>query len=77
MNLPKAAVLILMLVLTAMNLGVLALNLAVRARAEVAGMDWFQLAKDDDFRKAVAQVVGSSCIIDSDRPAGLAPKILC
>lgn len=39
MRLKNAAILILILSITALNLGLLMLNLAVRAKAEVAGKD--------------------------------------
>jgi hypothetical protein len=64
---------IVLAMLTALNLIVLAFNLTARAKADVAGKDWFELAKDDDFRQAVGYVV-SKCTIDTDRGP---PKILC
>ncbi len=77
MTLNRPTVLILTLSLTAINIAIFALNLSARAKAEVAGKDWFDLAKDNDFRQAVAYVVGSTCIIGPDRAPGLSPKILC
>jgi hypothetical protein len=62
--------------LTALNLAVLASNITGRAKAEVAGKDWFELAKDDDFRQAVGYVV-SKCMVDMDQPPATSPKILC
>jgi hypothetical protein len=73
MPLKKPALAALALGVTALNLGLLAINLSVLAKAEVGGKDWFQLAKDDDFRQAVGYVV-SKCTIDTDRGP---PKILC
>jgi hypothetical protein len=64
---------LLVLTLTALNLAILMLNLSARAKAEVGGLDWFALAKDDDFRRAVGNVV-SKCMIDTERAT---PKITC
>ncbi|WP_213772651.1 hypothetical protein [Bradyrhizobium sp. dw_78] len=73
MKITKLALPILAFTITALNLGVLMLNFSVRAKADVAGKDWFELVKDDDFRQAVGFVV-SKCTIDEDSGP---PKILC
>ncbi len=52
------------LLLTGFNIGILALNLSIQARAEVAGMSWRELARDRDFRRAVEDIV-SSCTVSS------------
>ena len=72
----KPTLMILILGLTAINLGLLAFNLVASAKAEVAGKDWFELAKDDDFRQAVGYIV-SKCMIDMEQPPGMSPKIYC
>ena len=36
------------------------------AQAEVAGMDYRDLRRDRDFKKAVRTVVSSSCYVDDD-----------
>ena len=64
------------LTLTLINLGTLAVNLSIKAHAEVAGMDWFKLAKDDDFRQAVGYVVGQ-CTVDMDQSGAISAQILC
>jgi len=49
--------------ITLFNFGILALNLSVRAKADVAGMDWRDLSRDRDFKKAVQNIVGN-CTVD-------------
>jgi hypothetical protein len=55
---------LLALVLTALNLGALALNLSISARATVAGMTARELARDRDFRQAVENVVEDCSVTD-------------
>lgn len=58
-------------VLTVLNLGALAVNLATRVDAKVAGMDAWDLKRDRDFQKAVSEIV-EKCAID-----GRTLKISC
>jgi hypothetical protein len=51
-------------VLTLINLGTLAANLSIKARAEVAGVDYSDLKSDSDFRRAVEDIV-EDCHADS------------
>jgi len=51
--------------ITLLNIGILALNLSVRAKADVAGMNWRDLSRDRDFKKAVQDIVGS-CTVDGE-----------
>jgi hypothetical protein len=51
--------------ITILNIGLLALNLSVRAKADVAGLDWRELSRDRDFKKAVQNIVGS-CTVDGE-----------
>ncbi|WP_441232568.1 hypothetical protein [Bradyrhizobium sp. 1200_D9_N1_1] len=76
MALKQPILLFLTLVLTFLNLALPIINFTAGAKAEVAGMDWFELAKDGDFRQAVGYVV-SKCTIDMDQPPAVSPKILC
>ncbi len=39
--------------------------MAYKANAEIAGMDAYDLRTDYDFKKAVKQVVSSSCYVNS------------
>lgn len=55
--------------LTALNIATLAINISVQARADVAGMDHRDLARDRDFRRAVEKVV-SDCTVSG-------PSIIC
>lgn len=57
--------------LTFLNLGALAVNLATRVDAKVAGMDAWELRRDRDFQKAVSEIV-EKCSID-----GRTLKISC
>lgn len=47
------------------NVGILAINLSVHAKADVAGMDWRALSRDRDFKKAVQNVV-NGCTVDGE-----------
>ena len=49
--------------LTALNLGILAVNVSIQAKAEVAGMGWRELSRDRDFKRAVEDIV-ESCTVD-------------
>ena len=40
--------------------------LSAPARAEVAGMDYYDMATDYDFRRAVTKVVTDRCSVDQD-----------
>jgi|HubBroStandDraft_1064217.scaffolds.fasta_scaffold122212_2 hypothetical protein len=59
----KVSVIFAVSVLTIFNIAVLALNLSIRAKADVAGMDWRGLSRDGDFKKAVQTIVGN-CTVD-------------
>jgi hypothetical protein len=61
----KISLVIAVSVLTILNIGILAINLSVRAKADVAGMDWRALAHDRDFKKAVQNIV-DSCTVDGE-----------
>jgi hypothetical protein len=50
---------------TAINLAVLAANWSITARAEVAGMDYRDLIRDRDFRRAVESIV-EDCKVDHE-----------
>jgi hypothetical protein len=41
-------------------------NLVPLAQAEVAGMDYHDLRRDRDFKKAVQRVVSGNCYVDDD-----------
>ncbi len=47
--------------LTVINVGVVLVNTTASVRADVAGMNYRQLRKDRDFRKAVRYVVERDC----------------
>jgi hypothetical protein len=50
---------------TVLNLVLLAVNLSMQAKAEVAGMNKSQLYRDRDFRGAVEYIV-ESCTVSRD-----------
>ena len=62
----RKAFLAVIAVLTAINIGTLALNTSNTVRAEVDGMDFRDLRRDRDFKKAVWWVVDGNCTADSD-----------
>ncbi len=49
--------------LTAINVGVLTMNMTTSVRADVAGMGYLDLRTDRDFKKAVRHVVGRFCSV--------------
>ena len=51
--------------LTVINVGVVLVNTTASVRADVAGMNYKQLRRDRDFRKAVRYVVESDCSVDN------------
>jgi hypothetical protein len=68
---PKHIALTIAVVLfTALNVLSWAVNWSIRAQAGVAGMDYSDLRRDSDFRRAVESIVKSiveSCRVDGDR----------
>ncbi len=54
---PGIMMLVLILVATALNVSILALNLTLPSRAAVAGMDYQALVTDSDFKRAVQTIV--------------------
>ncbi|WOH70659.1 hypothetical protein RX330_20390 [Bradyrhizobium sp. NDS-1] len=53
----SAVVVVLLVALTAVNVGAALVNFASKARADVAGMDYMELKRDRDFRRAVQSIV--------------------
>lgn len=51
--------------LTIANVGSALINLSLTARADVAGMNYFALQRDRDFRRAVENIV-ESCTVDAE-----------
>ena len=45
--------------LTLFNLAILVINMSVQSRADVAGMDYRELKRDRDFKRAVEGIVES------------------
>ncbi len=58
--------LLLLGILTAANLGALAVNVSIQAKAEVAGMNKMQMVRDRDFRYAVEYIV-EDCKVDDGK----------
>ncbi len=52
--------------LTAINVGVLTMNMTTSVRADVAGMDYRDLRRDRDFEKAVRHVVARYCSVSDE-----------
>jgi hypothetical protein len=61
----KPSVIALAIVLTAVNAGAALINLSVQVRADVAGMGYYELRKDRDFRRAVEAIV-TDCSVSGD-----------
>jgi hypothetical protein len=57
MSAKRISFLVALIVITTLNLAILALNLSVGARATVAGMDYKALYGDADFRRAVTIII--------------------
>ena len=60
----------LLLGIIAINLTFISFNLALKSvepvQAEVGGMDYSDLRRDRDFKKAVKYVISGNCYVDSD-----------
>ena len=60
----------LLLCIIAINLTFISFNLALKSvepvQAEVSGMDYYDLRRDRDFKKAVKYVISGNCYVSSD-----------
>jgi glucose uptake protein GlcU len=61
----RFALLIFVVVVTAFNVTILVLNLALPIRAAVGGLDYQALVADSDFKKAVQSIV-ETCRVNVD-----------
>jgi hypothetical protein len=61
----KPALMLLLCLLTALNLGGLILNISPPSRATVAGMSYQDLMRDPDFTRAV-QSIAQECRVNLD-----------
>jgi len=55
---------VLLVLMTALNVGILAVNLSTRSQAAVAGMSAAQLKDDKDFKEAVQFIIQKCSVWD-------------
>ena len=59
--------LLIMCIFTCFNLVILAINMSVQSYADVAGMNYRELKRDKDFKRAVESIVEDCQVVDRSR----------
>ena len=60
-------VLLLICIFTFLNLTILAINMSVQSYADVGGMNYRELKRDKDFKRAVESIVEDCQVVDQSR----------